>query len=444
VTVLGQRTLLALPAAAVLTVALVILVIGKPRPVIGVRLRGGPTEGAHGLSWRLEVVERLADRERAVAGRVVDVEARLGGGQLRTWRGVLDAEGAVPVFLPLDTGPVVGSVHLRVSLAGAPDAIAEAPVSLTQETWAASARRRGGWVESRSSEGFVIRAAAERGVFAVPFEDPLWVEVHHGGLPVGAIDAVGEGVVIGAARLVPQVEQRLRILVRPLEHSASVAIRVRAPDGATASLDLVLAVVPGALSAVLGPDGLSVSSAIARDRAYVAIVGESERVAGGTVVLAEDGQGGSHGVLPLPPLPESGPLWAVVSTEPDFRSASLVGWPVRAGQGTEPPMTFDVPDALLLDTVGDAVLREAGRVLRVRLLGASLASLTLAITALFVVRGARRARAGLEAHLASAGSDVEATLRVAGSGGGSAWLVVAAVLCFGLAVVLVFGFVLWR
>src|ERR1700742_2222266 len=45
---------LVLPAVAVLAVALAVLVIGRPRTVVGVRVRGGPTVGARALSFRVE------------------------------------------------------------------------------------------------------------------------------------------------------------------------------------------------------------------------------------------------------------------------------------------------------------------------------------------------------------------------------------------------------
>src|SRR5207247_312824 len=116
-----------------------------------------------------------------------------------------------------------------------------------------------------------------------------------------------------------------------------------------------------------------------------------------------DGHGGALGELHVPALPTAEPLWAVVSTEPDLRSPSLVGWPIAPADGADPRTTFDVPDVLLLDTAGAAVERESARVHRARLVSSCFVALVLAVTALFVVRGAHRARSGLEAHLFATG-----------------------------------------
>ncbi|HEX7669154.1 MAG TPA: hypothetical protein VF395_06215, partial [Polyangiaceae bacterium] len=72
----GRHAPLFLPALAVAVVGLVVLRLGKTHPVVGARLRGGPTEGVRELSYRLEVVERHDDAARGVPGRVASVEAR--------------------------------------------------------------------------------------------------------------------------------------------------------------------------------------------------------------------------------------------------------------------------------------------------------------------------------------------------------------------------------
>jgi len=170
-------------------------------------------------------------------------------------------------------------------------------------------------------------------------------------------------------------------------------------------------------------------------------VTETSRIAGGTVVLRATDRGMASGVLSVA-LPPGGPLWAVVSSEPDMRSLSLVGWPLRHDEGA-PAMTFDVPDVLVLDSVGATVARELARARRARMTAAIFAAAAIALAALLVARRARVAGAALEAHLDEAGSDAESTRRVATSGSGSVWLVAVAVLCLVLGAALIGVFAAW-
>jgi len=424
---------LALPAIAVVAVALAVLVIGRPHSVIGVRVRGGPSAGLRSLSVRLTVVERLGDVERPLRGRRIAVDADRGGTQA-TWSGALDAEGAAEVTLaPPGDGAVRVSVHLDRRL------IADGGWTLSVDDWKRAARRRGGWVERRFDDGVVLRAAAERGVFAVPYTSGLWVEASRDGHPL-AIDAHGDGADVarasnaasGAHALPPG---RLRYVVTPREHAAVVV--VSAPGNPAAELEVSLAVVPGALFAELRDGELVVRSPVVHERAYVAIVGEKERIAGATVPLEADANGAS-GVLRGLALPDGVPLWAVVSSEPELRSASLVGWPLRPDVAApEPPATFDVGDALLLDSVPAAVAREEERVRKVRFLAALIAVVALCGAAAAVASRAGRARDVLTAHLEGAGADQDTTARVSGTGGASVWGVVAAVLSVALAALLI-------
>lgn len=431
---------LVLPAVAVAAVALAVLVIGRPRPVVGVRMRGGPTVGVRQVSFRAEVAERLGDQERPVAGRRVTIDALPGRGERATWQGALDAEGAAFVAFGPGAAGGNGTVRVVVRFAGEAKPIAEGRFALSSEVWSSHARRRGGWVERRFEGGLVLRAAAERGVFAVPFESGLWVEARRNGDFEAAIDARGDGVDLRGP--VTIAGGRLRYLVTPHEHAAAVALSTRTIP--RAELDVSLAVVPGALIAELAGSALVVRSPVPRERAYFAVVTERERLAGGSVALSPDAAGGARGELRDLLLPETAPLWAVVSSEPDLRSGALVGWPLRVAPGGEPPKTFDVPDVLLLDTMNEAIGRELGRTRRVRLLAALIAVCALAGTAAAVTARARRARSELAAHLSGAGADDEATRRVAATGGASAWLVVAAVLSVALAALLVALFALVR
>jgi hypothetical protein len=423
---------LALPVVAVAAVALAVLVLGRPLPAVGVRVRGGPTAGARSVSFRLEVAERLGDLEQSVPGRRVSIDALRGNGERISWRGMLDSEGAAVVSFGPRAVRDDGSVHMVARLGDEGPPIAEGSFALSVDAWSSRARRRGGWVERRFEDGITLRAAAERGVFAVPFAGGLWVEARRNGNSLGPIDVRGDGADLASpAEVAPG---RVRYLVTPREHAVAVALSTRTTP--RVELDVALAVAPGALLAELSGNVLVVRSPVPRERAYVAVVTEQERIGGGTVHLSPDATGGARGELGDIPLPENTPLWAVVSSEPELRSGSLVGWPLRVAPGGEPPKTFDVPDALLLDTMKEAVERELGRTRRIRLLAALIAVSALAGTAAAVAARARRAQTDLTAHLAGAGADEDATRRVAATGGASAWLVVAAVLSVVLAALL--------
>jgi hypothetical protein len=434
----------ALPAFAVVIVAVTVLVVGRTRPVVGARLRGGPTEGATVLSWRLELVERLGEKERAVAGRGVAVEARDASGELGAWSGVLDGEGAAAVSIPLRRA-AAGAVRVRVLAPGAALPVMDTDVSLGRAAWASTATHHGGWVEHRGEGGVVLRVAAERGVFAVPFADPLWVEVRRPGAPPSplTVEVAAEGAEVTGHVVASESRPFSRLVVTPTAHIATVTVTARAEGIPESRLEVSLAVVPGALHVAERDGALVVESPVAHERAYVAVVSDTQRVAGATVELTPLSNGGARGVMPLPALPRGTPLWAVVSSEADLASGSRVGWPLGEANG-QPQSTFDVKDVLLADSVGDSLRAEARRVHGVRLLATVFAVLALALTALLVVRSARHARAGLESHLGEAGADSETTSRVAGSGGGSTWLVVGAVLCLALAATLVAVFALWR
>jgi hypothetical protein len=401
------------------------------------------------LSFRVEVVERDGEDERALGGRDATIEVRLPHAGEKTFSRFLDSDGSAAVSL-WSAVPLSGPVHLTVRVDGRSEPVLDEGVSAAPEAWSRAARRRGEWVDGRTEKGLVMRASAERGVFAVPFQDGLRVEVRRHGVPAGGIvvTAASETSDVEPASAITDPSGRVRLLVRPREHAAAVTLRASAPDGVGVSLDLALAVVPGALHASLVDEGLVVQSPIARTRAYVAVVGERERFTGGPVTLASDGHGNVRGVLPVAGLPADGPLWAVVSSEPDLHSAALVGWPVRLRPPPEakeePARTFDVPDLLMADGVARAMAKERVRVRFARLSAAAFASGALVLTALIVTRRARRAASNLAEHLSRAGADELSTRQMAGSGGDGPWFVLVAALCLGLAAALIGVFVLFR
>jgi hypothetical protein len=447
---------LALPAAAVLAVGYAVLVAGKSRPVLAARVRGGPTEGVSTLSFRLEAIERLRDGERGIAGGRVRLDAVLANGTRLNWEGDLDDEGATNASLT-PTGTVTGPVRVRATLIGRtrgareeqPAVLVDDMVNAGPGEWLVASRRRGGWLEGRAGTPLTVRVAAARGAFAVPFRDPLIIEVRRDGrgVPNATVLATSEGADIEPGDAVTDAHGRATLFLRPREHAISVAIRSHTEAGEDATLDAAVAVVPGALRATLSNGQLVVESPIVRSRAYLTLVGSRERILGRTVVLSPDGRGGSQATIPLPeldhrPLAVMNPIWAVVSSEPDQHSTSLVGWPlVSSADG--PQSTFDVPDLLLADGVAAALAVERERVGRIRLAGAAVSVAILSLAAALLVVRARHAERMLARHLDENLADAEVATRLVDKGSGRSWLLIG-VVCVGLGALLMAVFALWR
>jgi hypothetical protein len=135
-------------------------------------------------------------------------------------------------------------------------------------------------------------------------------------------------------------------------------------------------------------------------------------------------------------------MWAVVSSEPDQHSTSLIGWPLVSSIDG-PQSTFDVPDVLLADGLGDAVAQERERLGRIRLAGAAVAVAILSISGVLLVVRARRAERALTRHLDESLADSKTTTRLVDRTRGRAWLLVA-VVTVGLAALLIAAFAVWR
>src|SRR5690606_19383539 len=130
------------------------------------------------------------------------------------------------------------------------------------------------------------------------------------------------------------------------EHVVSLELRATS-DAAAGSWFSTLPVVPGAMQAEVDGGRLEVQSPIERDSAWYTWVSASERLGGGKLVLAPAPFGAAGGV-PLPFEALEAATWVVISSEPDARSPSAVGWPL--GRRTT---TFDVAEANVLDGVAD-------------------------------------------------------------------------------------------
>ena len=106
----------------------------------------------------------------------------------------------------------------------------------------------------------------------------------------------------------------------------------------------------------------------------------------------------------------SEPTWLVLSSEVDENSAAAVGWPLT--KSAEPAQTFDVPDALLLDGLPAAFMREQARRSRVRWLTAAFIALAFTLRVVLLVLRVRAADRNIAQHLRS-DLEPETALRVA-------------------------------
>lgn len=420
---------LVLPTITVMIVMFAVFVAGVPRPYAAARVYGGPSEGAKWLAWRLEAVERLGESEVPLTPRRLRVRISSAGRALGEWTGSLDAAGSAELALGLSE-PVRAPLEVSVLDVDADRLLAQGPVDLARARWQAAQRQRGGWLEARSSGALSLRAAPGRGVFAVPFAEPLWIEVRRDGRP---LPGAAVSLTVDGGELRPSGAEPRRVTddrgfavfsVAPLEHVTTVEVSAEAPDGARGELRTVLPVVPGALRATMTGEGLAIESPIPRTLAYFALVDRTTRFAGGAVKLSLDEHGGASGAARLR-LPERlpHPLWAVVSSEPDLRSPAAVGWPVAFNAG-EPPRTLEVYDHLLLDGSKMGFEREQLRLRRVRWVTTALCAVALAISVTLLVARVRLADKRLASHLGESGLAGQA----ASVAPARPWLVAAAVL----------------
>lgn len=421
-----------LPFATAAVVGFALFVVGAPRPFTGARLYGGSTDGVTRLSFRLAVADSYRGVEAPAEGGRVEVTAELAGGRRLAWSGELDALGSASVLFDVPGEPVSAPVSLRVVKDGR--VLAEGRVWLSRDDWLSRANRRGGWYPVKSKGELAIRVAPERGAFAVPFAEALWVEVTRDGKPAAGalvhIESEGLQSLAKDEAIAVDAQGRLRLVVSPREHA--VALRVVAEhEGARGEWYASLPIVPGAYAAILQHGALRIESPVLRERAYYALLSEHARLAGGAVRLDPDGRGGSVQLVELPRLPE-GPLWAVVSSDPELSSDSTVGWPLRWPKSPhgDPPLTFEAPDRLLLDGMPLGERAETERRGSARAIAAGFTLLALLLASVIVVTRARRADVQLRAHLAAAGEGEESRDRIAEGRGGR--VITLAVVCIAL------------
>ncbi len=430
---MSRFALYSLPIVTVIVVAFALFVVGAPEPYAGARIYGGPTEGVTRFSWRIALVHWEDGAESPAHRTRLKVEARLGDGRHVTWSGRPDADGMVGVNVEVPGPPVRGPVTVEVTAPGERAPLASGRIELTVHKWLSRRRQDGGWIKGHETGDLLVRAAPGRGVFAVPFGDPFWIEVRgpHGPVSHAKLTLAPEGLRVQApSPLETRDDGRAMIRLAPREFHVALRIVATAPDGTRGEWYSTVPVAVGAMHARLEGKRLVVRSPIERDRAYFGLLTPRARIAGAPLTLTPDGRGGSVAEVSLPPLPP-GPLWAVVSSEPELSSEATVGWPLRvpAARGG-PPDERVVPDRMLLDGLVDAARRDQARRRRAQLLAGLFSAFAAVLAGVLLVLRVKRSEAALAAHLARVGEGDEQTEHVQSRGTG--WLLLVAVLCLAL------------
>lgn len=421
--------LLSLPVITVAVVGLAVFVIGAPQSYRGARLWGGPSVGQASLSARLLAVERLYDVERALTDVPIDVEARAAGGLLGRFHGKTDGAGFLEVQLPLAAAAPT-DLELRVVLRG--ERLAQGRVALTRAQWLAGVRRRGGWVASSGGGGLRIRVQPGRGVFAVPFPDPVSIEVTTPEGPAAgarlSVRAEGTSEPSADRSLTTDSRGLAELMLTPREHV--VALEVEASLGERrARWFSTLPVVPGALHARREGKQLVIEAPVPKEAAFYSIVSERGRFAGGRVPLADDGRGGAVAQVDWPRSVPA-PAWVVVASEPDMHTVAAVGWPIDAAAATQ---TFDAREELWLDGLPQAYATSLERPRHARLLAGAFAALALALAVVLFTGRVRAADRALATHFSETAEGEVERFRVRQS----VLAIVTAALCIALGFVLV-------
>jgi hypothetical protein len=426
----ARTVLYALPLFTILVVAFALFVVGTPRPVTAARIWSGPTEGVTRLALRVGVIERYHGIESPAALDSISLEARSSDGRTRRWSGPLDERGMANPVLELDA-PLRGALSVRVT--GAGKALGEGELQLGAEEWRKTLRDLGGWVAHGSRSGtLLIQVAPARGALAVPFEEPLIVEVRSPSGPVknAKLTFDPDGLALAPKEAMTDAYGRALIRVTPREHV--VSLRVNAVlEGAKGSWFARLPIIPGALSARRTNDSLEIVSPIPRDVAYWSLIAHDRAIGRGSVILTSTPDGYAKASVPLPPgmVAES---WAIVSGEPELDSSSTVGWPLAPPvAGAEPQRARVVVDPLLIDGTFRAEALDGQRRSRARWLAGGVTLVAILLASILLSLESRRSRTVLEAHLEESLLEEGAGERI-GDKNGRWWTLLVALLCVAL------------
>ena len=456
---MARIALYLVPVLTVAFAAFALLVVGGARPIVGASLYGGPTRGAKVLSWRLEVSQELGTVRSPLGLGAVAVEVDLGQGRRASWQGPVDERGDAFIAIQVPGAPVTGPVAVAVTTPAVAHDLARGRVELETGDWIDRAQWRGGWIKGRQQGALTVDVAAARGLLAVPFADPLLVQVRDGSVPVPAarLDLRPEGLEVlpprrgREHRTGPTGRALLRVV--PNEHVCALRVTVNAPDGRKGEWYSTVPVLPGALHASWQKQGLVIRSPVPRDRAYYALIDERQRWAGGIVELTPDSEGGASGLVGLAALPDQ-PIWAMVGGDADLLPTSAVGWPlaplkdgvegVVQSASTGPLRSLTVPDQQLLDGLVNARRLDERRRRRARGLTAVYVGLALALVALLIARRARESQSRLEEHLARNAEGIEGAERIAPPRQAAWWTLLVALLCVGLGFMMIMLLVMYQ
>lgn len=421
-----SKSLFVLPSLGLSAVVVALLTGLSARVVRSAEVYGGPTKRLDRYSVRLFVRDVLADAEVAAAGEHVSI----------TWRGPTSEteklvqtgrDGWVETELRRPEG--ARSLDLIVRDVASGQVLAEGTPTLQLERWQA-ASRRGGVLRGRSEGPWFVEAQVREGILAVPFEGHLALSFRRttGSLRGTRVRVSSEGVeLLTPAEFTLEDEKERLLGLRPVEHVASIRLEMNAPDGATGAFASSLPVVPGAFFVTPAASSWTISSPLERDELWYAFVSDAGRGPGGRLKLEAAPGGTARGSLPFDARPREEGVYLVLSSSPDGRSPSTVGFPLDGQAGT-----FDAVDGRLLDGSARAHARESTRIHRVRLFLMAHVATVFALTLLLFVRRVRRADRELKSRLQRAGAYAAPVTA------GSLWLAVAAfclVVGFSLALV---------
>lgn len=392
-----ERLVLAIPTLGLGTVILAFALGGGRRPIASAQVYGGPTDSEGPFRGRLLVVrESPSDGELAAWGDApIEVVRRVGQSESRV-QGRTGPDGWMELSLERRGDPETFELEVMSLLDGA--VLGKGRPKFARERWA-QASRRGLSLGQRQR----ARLSIEGAVLAVPFASTLELE------PLGCTgdDSGAEGRSrewLRATGAELEQEGRLRAeLASVLELGGTGPVRARitpkehvvglergcSENRDQAKVSLTMPVVPGALHLSAVGEALLIEAPTPTETVWYTFVTEAARLEGGRLRLEADASGISRGRLPRSLVPEAKDLYLVLSTSPDGRSPSTVGYPLD-GQ----PTTFDAIDGFLIDGAPTAEAREAGRKRRVvrALLGyvAALFTLSLWLFRLVVRRSDRR------------------------------------------------------
>jgi hypothetical protein len=311
------------PVAAGVITAVMLLGPARERPALGARVDGYPVVGSERVSFRVATLEHRAEGYRDVALEGVRVDLRDAGGILGSAE-VAAGEVVVPLLRPL-----AGSARVRVSAGEhvlADGELTAHPLLDVSEPPA--------YIEE--SRAFRLSVVVTRGQLLPEFPETLRVEVSGPSLADPRLVAEARGgdarVVAGPTRRCQDERCRFDWSIEATARSPSleVELTVRDGDAERARASTPLPVLPGGvwLDPTRRGNVVSLRSSIAREPAYLSVVGPHGRVWGTQVAMALDDSGfaGAEVALPLVDFPSVRALRVSSdATEPDD---ATVSWPL--------------------------------------------------------------------------------------------------------------------